>query len=180
MSKSTLTFSGSQDSTWVNRDLIEFRFYKHKKRGWHFLKSWSILQENKSDDSLFLLRELIFCQSWEETAEKRVKIQRENISTRRNYVLFFTFTKNLSKSPCHCAVMAYWLAHLFFPFKLIKKPKNGLLPSFSLDYTWNRQIWLFYTEKWIFFKHLGTLLKLTKLHFRPQSPLVSSLPRRRF
>ena len=85
----------------------------------------------------------------------------------------FHFHKNPSKSPCHCAVMAYWLAHLFFPFKLIKKPKNGLLPSFSLDFTWNRQIWLFYTEKWIFFKHLGTLLKLTKLHFRPQSPLVS-------
>ena len=77
----------------------------------------------------------------------------------------------------HPITVLLWLclAHSipFFPFKLIKKPKNGLLPSFSLDFTWNRQIWLFYTEKWIFFKHLGTLLKLTKLHFRPQSPLVS-------
>ena len=35
---------------------------------------------------------------------------------------------------------------------LIKKPKNGLLPTFSPDFTWNRQIWLFYAEKWIFFQ----------------------------
>ena len=41
---------------------------------------------------------------------------------------------------------------------LIKKPKNGLLPTFSPDLTWNRQIWLFYPEKWIFFKKFGTLL----------------------
>ena len=41
---------------------------------------------------------------------------------------------------------------------LIKKSKNGLLPTFSPDFTWNRQIWLFYAEKWIFFKKLGTLL----------------------
>ena len=47
---------------------------------------------------------------------------------------------------------------LFFPPLLIKKPKNGLLPTFSPDFTWNRQIWLFYAEKWIFFKKLGTLL----------------------
>ena len=47
---------------------------------------------------------------------------------------------------------------------LIKKPKNGLLPTFSPDFTWNRQIWLFYAEKWIFFKKLGTLLKLS-VHF---------------
>ena len=42
--------------------------------------------------------------------------------------------------------------------RLIKKPKNGLLPNFSPDLTRNRQIWLFYPEKWIFFKKLGTLL----------------------
>ena len=41
---------------------------------------------------------------------------------------------------------------------LIKKPKNRLLPIFSLDVTLNRQIWLFYAEKWIFPKKLGTLL----------------------
>ena len=42
--------------------------------------------------------------------------------------------------------------------KLIKKPKNRLLPTFSPDFTLNRQIWLFYAEKWIFLKKLGTLL----------------------
>ena len=42
---------------------------------------------------------------------------------------------------------------------LIKKPKNRLLPTFSPDFTLNRQIWLFYTEKWSFLKKLGTLLK---------------------
>ena len=41
---------------------------------------------------------------------------------------------------------------------LIKKPKNGILPTFSPDLTWNRQIWLFYPEKWIFFKKFSTLL----------------------
>ena len=43
---------------------------------------------------------------------------------------------------------------------LIKKPKNRLLPIFSPDFTLNRQIWLFYAEKWIFLKKLGTLLKV--------------------
>ena len=105
-------------------------------------------------------------------SEKRVKIQRENISTRRNYVLFFTLQKIHRNHPV-AVLLWLWLAHLFFPFKLIKKPKNGLLPSFSLDFTWNRQIWLFYTERWIFFKQLGTLLKSNKLYFRHQSPLVS-------
>ena len=42
---------------------------------------------------------------------------------------------------------------------LIKKPKNRLLPTFSPDFTLNGQIWLFYAEKWIFLKKLGTLLK---------------------
>ena len=170
MSKSTLTFSGSQDSTWVNRDLIEFRFYKHKKRGWHFMKSWSILQENKSDDSLFFIAWINILSELRGNVREKSK---NSTGKHFHQAQLCPFTKNPSKSPCHCAVMAYWLAHLFFPFKLIKKPKNGLLPSFSLDFTWNRQIWSFYTEKWIFFKHLGTLLKLTKLHFRPQSPLVS-------
>ena len=35
---------------------------------------------------------------------------------------------------------------------LIKKPKNGLLPTFSPDFTRNRQIWLFYADKWFFIK----------------------------
>ena len=43
---------------------------------------------------------------------------------------------------------------------LNQKPKNRLLPTFSPDFTLKRQIWLFYTEKWIFLKNLGTLLKL--------------------
>ena len=42
---------------------------------------------------------------------------------------------------------------------LIKKPKNGLLPTFSPDFTWNRQIWLFYAEKWIFSKILVLCLR---------------------
>ena len=41
---------------------------------------------------------------------------------------------------------------------LIKKTKNGLLPTFSPAFTWNRQIWLFYAKKWIFFRKLSTLL----------------------
>ena len=41
---------------------------------------------------------------------------------------------------------------------LIKKPKNHRLQTFSPDFTLNRQIWLFYAEKWIFLKKLGTLL----------------------
>ena len=47
----------------------------------------------------------------------------------------------------------------------IKKPKNGLLPTFSPDLTWNRQIWLFYPEKWIFFKKFGTLLNVVFCKF---------------
>jgi len=47
---------------------------------------------------------------------------------------------------------------IFALLVLIKKPENDLLPTFSPDFTWNRQIWLFYAEKWIFFKNLGTLL----------------------
>ena len=47
---------------------------------------------------------------------------------------------------------------------LIKKPKNHrLLPIFSPDFTLNRQIWLFYAEKLIFLKKLGSLLKASIL-----------------
>ena len=35
---------------------------------------------------------------------------------------------------------------------LIKQPKNRILPIFSPNFTLNGQIWLFYAEKWIFFK----------------------------
>ena len=55
---------------------------------------------------------------------------------------------------------------------LIQKPRNGLLTPFSPDFTWNRQIWLFYAEKWIFFKKLGTLLKIF-LKFRKFQPRYS-------
>ena len=41
---------------------------------------------------------------------------------------------------------------------LIKQPKNRILPIFSPNFTFNGQIWLFYTEKWVFSKKLGTLL----------------------
>ena len=44
---------------------------------------------------------------------------------------------------------------------LVKNPKNHLLPIFPPDFTLNSQIGLFYAEKWIFLKKLGTLLKLT-------------------
>ena len=46
--------------------------------------------------------------------------------------------------------------HATYP--LIKKPTNRLLLTFSPDFALNSQIWLFYAEKWIFFKKLGTLL----------------------
>ena len=42
---------------------------------------------------------------------------------------------------------------------LIKKPKNRLLLIFSTDFRLNSQIRLFYAEKWILLKVLGTLLK---------------------
>ena len=46
--------------------------------------------------------------------------------------------------------------HATYP--LIKKPTNRLLLTFSPDFALNSQIWLFYAEKWIFFKKLGPLL----------------------
>ena len=54
---------------------------------------------------------------------------------------------------------------LFFEFFFlliisIKKTKNRPLPIFSLDFTLNSQIWLFYAEKWIFLKERGALLKI--------------------
>ena len=48
---------------------------------------------------------------------------------------------------------------------LIEKPKYRLLPTFSTDFTLNRQIWLFYAEKWIFPKKLGTLLNQQQLEY---------------
>ena len=40
-----------------------------------------------------------------------------------------------------------------------QKPTNRNLPTFSPDFTLNRQIWLFYAEKGIFLKKPCTLLK---------------------
>ena len=48
----------------------------------------------------------------------------------------------------------YQILFQLYQRSLIKNPKNGLLQTFSLDFTWNRQIWLFYAEKWIFSKSL--------------------------
>ena len=57
---------------------------------------------------------------------------------------------------------------------LIKKPKSRLLPIFSPDFTLNSQIRLFYAEKWIFLKKLGTLLnEITNGHTDCVSPLLS-------
>ena len=44
---------------------------------------------------------------------------------------------------------------------LIKKPKDRLLLIFLPDFTSNGQMWLFYAQKWIFLKKLGTVLYLT-------------------
>ena len=54
---------------------------------------------------------------------------------------------------------------LFFEFFVlliisIKKTKNRPLPIFSLDFTLNSQIGLFYAEKWIFLKERGALLEI--------------------
>ena len=52
---------------------------------------------------------------------------------------------------------------LFFLFAYYfnkKKTKNRPLPIFSLDFTLNSQIGLFYAEKWIFLKERGALLKI--------------------
>ena len=46
----------------------------------------------------------------------------------------------------------------FIQMTLIKKPINRLLPIFSPDFTLCSQIRLFYAEKWIFLRTLGTLL----------------------
>ena len=48
--------------------------------------------------------------------------------------------------------------HVIFITEINKKPKNRLLPIFSPDFTLNGRIELFYAEKWIFLKKLGTLL----------------------
>ena len=54
---------------------------------------------------------------------------------------------------------------------LIKKPTNRLLLTFSPDFALNSQIWLFYAEKWIFLKKLGTLLTAT-VYIVEQSPFA--------
>ena len=55
---------------------------------------------------------------------------------------------------CHKFFLLVWI--------IVKKPKSRLLPTFSPDFTLNRQIWLFYAEKWIFLKSLVLCLKGTK------------------
>ena len=55
-----------------------------------------------------------------------------------------------------------------------KKPKSRLLPIFSPDFTLNSQIRLFYAEKWIFLKKLGTLLNEIRNGYTDcVSPLLS-------
>ena len=41
---------------------------------------------------------------------------------------------------------------------LIKNTENRLFPSFSQDLAFYGKIWLFYAQKWISLKKLGTLL----------------------
>ena len=47
---------------------------------------------------------------------------------------------------------------VIFITEINKKPKNSLSPIFSPDFKLNGRIGLFYAEKWIFLKKLGTLL----------------------
>ena len=61
--------------------------------------------------------------------------------------------------------------HATYP--LIKKPTNRLLLTFSPDFALNSQIWLFYAEKWIFLKKLGTLLTATG-YIVEQSPFATA------
>ena len=61
--------------------------------------------------------------------------------------------------------------HATYP--LIKKPTNRLLLTFSPDFALNSQIWLFYAEKWIFLKKLGTLLTAT-VYIVEQSPFATA------
>ena len=77
----------------------------------------------------------------------------------------------------HCTVnsLAQWIINLLWCLSrwfswwyekitfIIKNPKNRLLPIFSPDFTLNGQIGLFYAEKWIFLKKLGTLLKKSQI-----------------
>ena len=54
------------------------------------------------------------------------------------------------------------------------KPKSRLLPIFSPNFTLNSQIRLFYAEKWIFLKKLGTLLNEMRNGYTDcVSPLLS-------
>ena len=55
---------------------------------------------------------------------------------------------------------------------LIRKPKNSLVPTFSPDFTRNRQIRLFYAEKWIFF-----LIKEEKKEAQPELSLRPTQPK---
>ena len=67
------------------------------------------------------------------------------------------------------AVTGGWGANV-----VIKKPKSRLLPIFSPDFTLNSQIRLFYAEKWIFLKKLGTLLNEIRNGYTDcVSPLLS-------
>ena len=74
------------------------------------------------------------------------------------YQLFHLILHEIDRFGCFMLKSGFFSKSLVLC--LIKKPKNDLLPTFSPDFTWNRQIWLFYAEKWIFFKKLGTLLNI--------------------
>ena len=55
-----------------------------------------------------------------------------------------------------------------------QKPKSRLLPIFPPNFTLNSQIRLFYAEKWIFLKKLGTLLNEIRNGYTDSvSPLFS-------
>ena len=57
----------------------------------------------------------------------------------------------------------------------VKKSKSRLLPVFSLDFTLNSQIRLFYSEKWIFLKKLSTLLNEIRNGYTDSADCVSPL-----
>ena len=61
------------------------------------------------------------------------------------------------------------------PLKLFKKPKNRLLPISSPDLAVNGQIWLFYSEKWIFSKTPWYFAYIFLLEAKAESPLAAGV-----
>ena len=92
VSKSTLTFSGSQDSAWVNRDLIEFRFYKHKKAGGIFWNLEAFYKKTSAMTHFFIASINNLLELWGNVLEKSKNSTGKHFQF-RSYVLFLTLQK---------------------------------------------------------------------------------------